>query len=113
MAKSKDMATFNMMDDLVEHLYQKEILYVDEAKDLYKDEAMNFKKKIEIRDIFKIDGKYYMYIISPAGVKGFAELDLDAPDEAIVQKETQDEAWEYLSGLIPSSEDDGNESAGS
>ena len=106
MAKSKDMATFNMMDDLVEHLYQKEILYVDERKDLFKDEEMKDKKKIEIRDIFKIDGKYYMYIISPAGMKGFAELDLDAPDEAIVQKETQNEAWEYLAGLIPS-EDNG------
>ena len=108
MAKARDMVAFNMMDDLVEHLYQKEILYVESDADLYKDEAKTQKKKIEIRDIFKVDGKYYMYIIDPLQQKGFAELDLDAPDEAIVVKETQDEAWAYLASLLPEEEESGN-----
>lgn len=101
MAKAKDMAAFNMMDDLVEHLYQKEILYVDDEKDLYKDESKTQKKKIELRDIFKVGGKYYMYIIDPQQQKGFVELDLlNAADETITVKETQEEAWAFLSSKI-------------
>ena len=93
MGKRITMNDFNMMDDLVEHLYNNEIQYITEEADI--------PAIINYRDIFKVGGKYYMYIIDGEDVTGFVELDLTAPDNATTEKTTQTTAKAFLAGKIP------------
>ena len=92
MGKRVDMNSFNMMDDLVELLYNNEIQYITEEADI--------PKKITLRDIFKVGGKYYMYIQDSDTVIGFVELDLTADDKTITETATQEDAINFLKGKI-------------
>ena len=92
MGKRITMNDFNMMDDLVEHLYNNEIQYIEAEADI--------PAIINYRDIFKVGGKYYMYIIDGENVTGFVELDLTAPDNATTEKATQEEAKAFLLSKI-------------
>lgn len=92
MGKRVNMANFNMMDDLVELLYSNEIQYLTEEEDI--------PSKVNYRDIFKVGGKYYMYIVDSNQVSGFAELSLTPEDKTTTEKATQEEAIEYLKSLL-------------
>lgn len=96
MARSRDMNAFNPYDDLVEHLYGKEIIYLSTADDI--------PNEIKVRDIFKLaDGSdnAVMYILNANAEKGFIELAFDATaDASFTKKETQTEAKAYLTSLL-------------
>lgn len=92
MGKRITMDNFNMMDDLVEHLYNNEIQYIAAEADI--------PAIINYRDIFKVGGKYYMYIIDGEDVTGFVELALTATDKTTTEKATQETAKAFLLSKI-------------
>ena len=57
---------YSLLEDILEHLFRPEIQYVYAAADV--------PNLIELRDVFCIDGKYYVYI-TIGDKKGFIEID--------------------------------------
>ena len=100
MSHRRNMNTFNFLDDLLEHVYQKEIWYVNSATDI--------PAVIEVGDIFKsnINQTYLKYIISSSQTKGFVELSLSGTDTTLTQKETQTEAKAYLAEVMTAEDSD-------
>ena len=90
---------YSLLEDILEHLFRPEIQYVYAAADV--------PNLIELRDVFCIDGKYYVYI-TIGDKKGFIEIDpADGFDDMkwtasnVTEKATQEEAKAYLVSLIP------------
>lgn len=91
---------YSLLEDILEHLFRPEIQYVYAATDV--------PNLIELRDVFCIAEKYYVYL-TIGGKTGFIEIDpADGFDDMkwtasnIVEKTTQETAKAYLISLIPS-----------
>ena len=90
---------YSLLEDILEHLFRPEIQYIYAEADV--------PSLIELRDVFCIDEKYYVYVtigdktgfieIDPAD--GFDDLKWAASD--VVEKTTQEAAKAYLISLIP------------
>lgn len=89
---------YSVLEDLLEHLFNPEIQYIEAEADV--------PSLIELRDVFCVDSKYYVYIkiadkigficIDPAD--GFDDMKYAASD--ITVKATQTEAKAYLVSLL-------------
>lgn len=94
---------YSLLEDILEHLFRPEIQYIYAEADV--------PSLIELRDVFCIDEKYYVYL-TIGDAKGFIEIDpadgfddLKWEESDVTAKATQEEAKEYLISLIPSEDD--------
>ena len=89
---------YSLLEDILEHLFRPEIQYLEEEADV--------PNLVELRDVFCVGEKYYVYLT--IGTKtGFIEIDPgDKFDEMVykaanvTEKVTQSAAIAYLKSLV-------------
>ena len=91
---------YSLLEDILEHLFRPEIQYIEAAADI--------PNLIELRDVFCIASKYYVYL-TIGDTKGFIEIDpsdgfddLVWEESDVTAKATQEEAKAYLATTLSS-----------